>query len=575
MVNCEAWTKRELEPVNRNGVIKLGRRRLKGQKSEKKDKSEKSGKDSKNAEYNVIRNGNIDHNNYPMGEGFLDEDIASDFNDIYEGFFQGFFSFGSMSMDHAQTFSTSNKMMTLEHIPPTSSSSEMISLTPKTNSDYNERAQTSSQDDVRISFTPYSLVFSFLDSVIPTRREDYNELATATKSNFKDFMLRSYESITISDLNDFQVEFVTTGVSESDEIFIVFQSTALFDSNSHVFPEASQVQNTLGDALAQNEELWMQYITALQELNPDNAFSSTVNIAYINGIPKEKRNIQSTASSRADIVAYSAAAGITMLSLLAFVVKRSRDRQELEDHCSLAKERGSRFNESCESTVAETLSCMSSTSGTEQRLYFDATDEETRRSTIGHSTGDRRSMYKCSSSDLDSASEDDSINEEASERSRDIDDSKMYGFNAETMNSREEDCNHTIRNAAVFQSHRTYNEKSYSSNKRWNPLREIWKRSNPLENHEYLEENQTQHDSGGEVQEDQAAWIEEGKMMKKQHILEGKLLHHEALQLDEDKHKSQEKLRSELAIIKAEEAARTAEEQRLKKERKLVIDRDS
>jgi hypothetical protein len=565
IVNSEAWTKREREPVNRNGVAKLNHRRTKSEKSkgEKKDKKEKSGKDdkkySKTEKYNF--NGDSDyntghHSNYnnpPISEGFLDEDITNDFKDIYDEFYDEFFhshfSFGSMSMDYVRPVQTSNKMLTfernephenptLEHDEPynkaTSSPSKALAMSPKTH------------DDIRISFNLYSLIFSFVDSVVPTRREDYNELVTGTESIFKDFMIRSYGSNIISDLNDFQVEFLRTGVSEFDKIFIVFQSTAIFDSDSYAFPEAFQVQDMLGDALGRDKELWMEYITILQELNPDNAFSSTVNVVYVEGIPTEKESIQSTSSSsRANKIAYSAAGGVILLSIVAFVVKRSRDKREFEDPYFHEKKSASRSIENCESTISETLTYVSSSIyGEQNQSYCDRKDQETGSIIIGLSTQeltDHRSLTCIQNlSDLDSVIEDDSINDGLSERIRDLDNCRMLSFDSGTFGYVQEQCNDTITNAAVSGNPVVHDENSHSSNKQWYSLQE---RRSKVRKHpkKHTSKNQRENSS----------------------------------LFDEDKHESQEKLRAELAIIKEEEVARAEDELRLKEERRLAVDRES
>ena len=356
----EGWTKRQREPVDRNGLDTLRRRRTKEEKKEKKVKigksEKKSKKYSKKAKYYYYTSG------YYSSDLPIDEVFAGDLDGFYEDIFQHI-SAGSMSMSSVIDVSASSKMLEVER------------MGPNDESEYNEHTLLSSQDHVRISIAPYSIRFSFIDGVIPTRREDYNELVSVTKSLFQNFMMDYFESTTISDLIDFEVEFVKTGVFE-DEIFIVFESTAIFDSKSYTIPESSRIQDTLGDALVREKKLWMEYVTALQELNPNNAFSSTFSVAYMEGFPNEKGHIQSISSpSTADTIAYSAAVGITLLSVVAFLKKRKRDEIAFNDFNAYEKKTTFRSDDSCASTIAETLTCVSSSFDAEDRLVRNVINE--------------------------------------------------------------------------------------------------------------------------------------------------------------------------------------------------------
>ena len=148
-------------------------------------------------------------------------------------------------------------------------------------------------------------------------------------------------------------------------------------------------------------------------MNPDNAFSSTVDVEYTLGVPDEY--IQS-GPSKADKITYAAAACITTLSILAFGVKRSRDRSKVEDPYFFEKTSGSRLNESCESTIAETLSFASSIYGKERNSFLNTEYEEIESSQTGlssHFDPALHRTYMCaqSLSSVDSEIEDDSIKE--------------------------------------------------------------------------------------------------------------------------------------------------------------------
>ncbi len=571
-VNGEEWTKREWEAVNRSGIAKFGRRRIKGSKSEKSDKSGKSGSTGKSGKAKKDSKKEKMYHNQFIDDGMT----AGDLNDIYEGFFQNHFSLGSMSMNHA----TSNNMLALK---ATETRYEPDSENDKYISKY-------SKDDVKISFAQYSLIFSFMDSVIPTRRDDYDELVTATKSTFLDFMVRSYASNTNSHLNNFEVEFVQTGLSQLDDIYVVFQSTATFDSASYTFPEASEVQNTLRDSLAQDETLWMEYITALQEMNPDNAFSSTVDVEYTLGVPDEY--IQS-GPSKADKITYAAAACITTLSILAFGVKRSRDRSKVEDPYFFEKTSGSRLNESCESTIAETLSFASSIYGKERNSFLNTEYEEIESSQTGlssHFDPALHRTYMCaqSLSSVDSEIEDDSIKEGCLELIPGIRRNETGDFDNGSLDHIQEDYDYRIKNNIVPGYRSDHDQQTHSSNRRWYSLQERQsKRRNRSESQmsklidDHSKSSSDENDMISDINEaEQQLEQEQGEVQrisgkKAQDQLEQETKHEREFRNekgsrhDSDKCDSEEKLRAELAIIRAEEAARSAEELRLKEERRL------
>lgn len=534
-VNGEEWTKREWEAVDRSGVVKLGRRRIKASKSEKSDKSGKSGSKGKSGKSKKDSKKEKMYHNKFIGDGMA----AGDLNDIYEGFFQNHFSLGSMSMDHA----TSNNMLALK---ATETRYEPDSENDKYVSKY-------SHDDFEISFAQYSLIFSFMDSVIPTRREDYDELVAATKSTFQDFMVRSYASNTNSHLNNFEVKFVQTGLSQLDEIYVVFQSMATFDPASYTYPEASEVQNTLRDSLARDETLWMEYITALQEMNPDNAFSSTVDVEYILGVPDE--NIQS-GPSEADKIAYAAAACITTLSILVFGVKKSRDRLEVEDPYFFEKTSGSRSNESCGSTIAETLSFASSIYGKERSSFLDTEYEETGSSRTELSSHDRNDMGSFDNGSLDHIQEDYDyrIENNIVPGYRSDHDEQIHSSNRRWYSLQERQSK--TRNRSVTQTSKLIDDHFMSSSDENDMVSDINEAEQQLEQ----EQDEVQRISGNKTQE----------RLEQENKDERQFRNDKGSRHDDTKCDPQEKLRAELAIIKAEEAARSAEELRLKEERSVL-----
>lgn len=548
-VKSEEWAKREWEPVDRNGVASLSRRRIKGSKSFKSDKSGKSDKKYSKKE-----------------KGFLDEDIANDFSDLFESYF---LHLGSMSMNQAQPISTSKTLSKVEFTKA-------------------RHSPTPSEDELRVSFAQYSLTFSLMDSVKPTRRDDYFELQATTESTFKDFMVRSYVSNNVSYLKDFEVEFVKTGVSGLDEIFVVFQSTAIFDLT---FPgELSKVQSTLSDGLAQDQTLWMEYITSLQELDPDNAFSSTIRIAYSESIPNEKLSGHSTMST-ADMIAYSAAACITLLSMAAFIAKRSNNQTEFDNSYSFEKSTGSKSNESCQSTVAETLTCASSSIyGEPGHLDFDKEDEEvgpTNRLYTHGSHSIHKTLRDQTLPPLDSTSDDDSSQDVLSERISGVSSETVDKFKDRSIDYVKEVLNYGAEHDSVEGNR--HHDKLNSGNRRWYSLQERQSKTpNSLTSKAATQENDDSIEScckgerkaekpseddrapsiGGTTPQDQSA--EEEKIVMAQEYLQALLQNDETSRNDEDYQYSQEMLQAELESIVAEEAARAADEERLKEERRIA-----
>lgn len=576
-VNSAEWTKREWEPVDRSGVGKLGRRRTKGVKSEKSFKSGKSGKNDKKSSKKGKDN----------GYSSIDEGMQGEFNDIYEGFFRDHFSLSSMSMNQVQPLTTSDNTLSLKS-----------TITDTENDKFMSR---SSQYDVKMSFAQYSLTFSFMDSVIPTRREDYIELVTTTKSTFEDYMIRFYASDTTSYLNSFEVEFVKTGVSQLDEIYVVLQSTAMFDTGFDELPEVSTAQNSLRDSLARDETLWMEYITALQEMNPDNAFSSTVNVEYILGVPDEKASTLST-TSKADKIAYAAAACITVFSMLALGVKRSRDRRQDEDPNFFEKTSNARSNESCQDTVAETLSCSSFSIYSERsRSYLDIGHDETGASRT-ESTLCRSYRRARSLSSFKSEIEDSSFREDFSGRTRGVGIDGM----GEIWDQNHEDCDSGTTNYNLIGRHCDRDENTYSNDRQWHSLQErqsktrnqtISETSKHIGDHSNSSLNE--NDEGGINQYGKgllkpkegseqaiAVCISEKKPQGRLKLIdENNAIERETVDRTfrndtgsrhhHDKYDSQENLSVELFVLKAEEAARAADELRLKEERRLELDRQS
>ena len=555
-VRSEEWTKREWEPVNRDGVANLSRRRIKGSKSAKSDKSGKSNKKYSKKE-----------------KGFLDEDIANDFNDLFESYLLHHSSLGSMPLKQAQPLSTNTHMMELELAD-------------------GRYSPTPSEDDIRISFAQFSLTFSLAENDTPTKRNDYIELLAATESTFKAFMVRSYASNSISYLKDFEVEFVKTGMTQLDEIFVVFQSTAIFDS---AFPgEPSRVQSTLSDGLTQDQTLWMEYVTSLQELNPDNAFSSTVGISYTESIPNGKGNDQSTMST-ADMIAYSAAACITLLSTAAFLVKRSGGSHDKFDSSPFfEKSMGSKMNSSCQSTVAETLTCASSsTYGKPNQLDFDNEDEEVgeTRKLYTHESHDHRTSWRDqNSSSIGSATDDDSIHEAHSERISGTDKGKADSYRDRKRDNVQESCNQIVSG-----NHHVYDDKLSPGNALCYSLQERQSKQQNRPNSVPLEAIAQHNDSdeskvdihcqgsrqiniqlesdrapsiGGYAPQDQSALTDDRKkILMAQEYLQALLQDDEISQSDEECQFSQDMLQAELESILAEEAAREADEERLKARR--------
>lgn len=506
-----------------------------------------------------------------------------------------------------------------------------------------------------LSFDLYSLTFELEDAVQPTRSQDYYDLTSSTQSVLKRFMDRTFKEYPLSILVDFQTELVRTGMSSGSAIFVVFQSTAVFDSGSFVIPEASQVEGTLREAFAKDQELWFEYISALQELDPDNAFSSVINVVYSTEIPSETSSSSQSSSTTTAAIA-AAAAGVAILSIGFYVIKRRHDSMIPEDSHSTSKDFRSRFfgYGTSTATVAETAAYDASSvavrrGGPDTSSDKDDTDAEegTISDTIATSNDDGEVQDEVQSkekSHADSYVLSNAVADQMSGRKDDWDDYRTYSFadKEDPEDENDDDCSNysddaigsQIQSEESIEAMSQTDESSRKPTRRWHAWRErskareqsahasarsINEKENaPLlhadqaegetlsediiqpaeskaqalhalpkpqgsakENNDYtkqtekrLEQQKQELDALKRLQEESKRH-DEANIAKKKEALEEWLRRENVARLNEENRLVDERLKSELAKIKAEEAARTAEEFRLKEEMMFVAEKEA
>lgn len=468
---------------------------------------------------------------------------------------------------------------------------------------------------------------------MPTRSQDYYDLTNSTQLVLKKFMTRTFKEYPLSILVDFQTEFVRTGVSSGSEIFVVFQSTAVFDFGSFVIPEASQVEGTLREALDKDKELWLEYISALQELDPENAFSSVVNVVYSTELPPEPNSSSQSSSSTSSAAAIgAAAAGVAVVLIAVFVIKRRRDTSVLADNLTQPqKKHRSRFfnNGNSAVTVAETTAFdvsseavrLGSTTSPDEELHADVEEGGTissTTSTCDNGREDRNETLQDIHSIHNSSGDYNSLNVDQSARANsDWDEYRTYSFNDKEAPEDEnaDDYSNYSVDAITSQSHSEESIESMSlgaawknrSTKRWEPWRkqssartklETDKDESPLQirsnaqalnnlpgksqelsfasdtKKDALDRQVRELNAQTRLQEDSKKQ-EEADFAKKKADLEEWVRKEQVLRLQEEDRLANERLQAELAKIKAEEAARTAEELRLKEERRFAAEKEA
>jgi hypothetical protein len=482
---------------------------------------------------------------------------------------------------------------------------------------------TAHSPDIKVSFALYALTYKFEDSVMPTRSQDYHDLTNSTQSVMKNFMARTFKEYPLSILVDFQTEFVRTGVSSGSHIFVVFQSTAVFDYGSFVIPEASQVEGTLREALDRDMELWLEYISALQELDPDNAFSSVIDVVYSTDLPPEptggSQSASSSSSSSSGTAIGAAAAGVAVVLIAVFVIKRRRDSPVLEDKVRQPqKNYRSRFfnNGNSTATVAETTAFdtsskaigRGSTNSPNEDLLADAEERGTLSNTTAASYDDSEERNESRQS----------LTGEVPARAySDWDEYRTYSFNGkEAPEDEKDDYSEFSVDAIASQFHSEESAESTSvvaestqRFKRWQPWRKQsstrseWE-SDRDESSLHLRSNTQALNSltgTGNSQEpsvasdtkkdaldrqmhelncltrsqEQSKRQEKVDFARKKADLEAWLRKEQAIHSEEEDRLANERLQAELAKIKAEEAARTAEDLRLKEERRFAAEKES
>lgn len=442
----------------------------------------------------------------------------------------------------------------------------------------------------RVSFSLYSITYDIEDNEMPSREEDISELTAVTESTFELYMEEYFEEFPLSILVGFETEFVRTGVNVQNKLFVVFRSVALFDKGSFVIPEAEQLELTLQEALQQDELLWMEYVAALQELNPKNAFSGTVNVVYAADPPPESKPRLSVAESSSALAAIAvAAAGVTIVAIGLFVIRRKRKAaSDLLGDESIRPEKQTRHSRSlfrnrvsnCSDTGSETYNA--SLEGLQTVPLTSTLDSTVEVDEENGSIGNDSSVY---------------ISGEQSTKADDWSKYKTYSID---RNESEDDCSEYSDDAIAskaddsFESKSLLEEKSRQSSHILHPWKEApgrdRSRKAKQETAKYDGEL-TERQRGGNLlstessehkkklaqqrSEEEAKKLEEKKLAVERAKLEDWLKKEQMARLEDEKRLSEDLHKAEIAKIDAEDAARKSNELRLKEEERFLKEKEA
>jgi hypothetical protein len=428
-----------------------------------------------------------------------------------------------------------------------------------------------------VAFSLYSLTYVIEDGSMPSREEDISELTAVTRSVFKQYMEDYFEEFPLSILVGFETEFVRMGTNVQNEAYVVYRSVAIFDEGSFVIPESEQLELTLEEALQPDESLWVEYISALQQLNPKNAFADTVNVAYAADTPSTSKPRASVGDSSSAVAAIAvAAAGVTVVAIGLFVLRRKR-----KANMDLLAEKGvGTAKQSQHSRFLLRRNIAESDTGSDT---FNASLEglqtvpltSTNGSTAGLD-GEIASIANCSSVYT------------SRERSTKADDWSKYKEYSFDQNESGDDCTEYSDDAIASTAEdiivRTTlpDERPRRTSGKSHPWREVpsgelteRQRGALISADPEGETSEHKKKEAHQRSQEEAKKLQEKKLAVERAALEDWLRKEKMARLEEEERLSEEKHKAELAKIEAEEAARVAQALRAKEEQRFAAEREA
>jgi hypothetical protein len=183
------------------------------------------------------------------------------------------------------------------------------------------------------------LEYFVTDPRVPFRSE-YLEVVELTRQYLADFFRARFDSIDLSELQEFLTIF--TGSDVGQPVLIEYESTAVFEPNSVVIPEVEVLDSMLSEAFVGDNLLG--FVGMLQSLPPSNVFSTTTFVSQTDGgvmavsSNPNKRKAGNTGNTMPGVIA--GAAGILFLATGLVIYKRRQAIEESEES-SVEKNSGS------------------------------------------------------------------------------------------------------------------------------------------------------------------------------------------------------------------------------------------
>jgi hypothetical protein len=452
---------------------------------------------------------------------------------------------------------------------------------------------TKSLSRVPVAISLYSLTYTLEDNVMPTREEDFAELTRVTRTVFSDYMDRYFADYPLTIQTGFSTEFVRTGTTVENKLFVVFQSTVYFDDSSFMIPEASQVEAVLQEGLAKDDLLWMEYIVALQEMDEKNAFASTINVAYADTPPPEPGPRTSVGDSTSAVAAIAAAvAGVTVIAIGLFVMKRKRyAASSLDDGLSPEKRmRPTRSlfrtddrddSDTASNTYGESsfglqtvplTSTVGSTADVDEEIGSVGNDSTVYTSGEQSTKADDWQRYKAYSYDKDDSDDDCSEYSDDAIASRPSESSEGKALinesGSRTLKPWDAPEDTGEKSTLLCEGELTERQRGGVSFVRSSGLDEDEMRQKEEQMSQVRLELEAHRRSQKESQR-----LEQEKLAIERAALEEWLRKEKIARLDEEKRLSEEKLQAELAKIKAEKACVAAQKLRQKEEKRFVAEK--
>jgi len=220
-----------------------------------------------------------------------------------------------------------------------------------------------------ISLTPYTILYTVTDDERPPFRSELLEVVELTRMYIDRYFFSNYEKSELTNLPKVMTLFTNTAFDFGGAIPIEYESKAMLESSSILFPDTEDLDNILISAF-KGDDL-DGYIGLLQSLPPSNMFSSIQYVKLVQmfeGSSNNKSGNMSRKSMAKNMTLGAIVAGGAVGLMLIFVSSRLLGRRT--HHQS----NGSVFgNKSCVTIAGETFTTCGSNQ--DERMFQPICDE--------------------------------------------------------------------------------------------------------------------------------------------------------------------------------------------------------